>query len=452
MTSLLYAAVADDDTGAADLAGMFADQGIRIVLLLDLPSADDLLKWTQTVSGIVFATGTRALPPNQAYEKTAAAVRAAGALSPRMLQIKYCSTFDSTENGNIGPSLDAAMDVLNEAFTIALPALPVNGRTTYCGYHFVNGRLLSDSPMRNHPLTPMTDPDLVRWLGKQLLGKQATRRVGLTPYSVVNRGADSIRKHWRALRDEGTAIAIVDCLDDGQCAGICDAACDLKLITGGSAFGIHLPAEWRRRGWISKDTSDALRDLAIADGRGVLIAAGSCSAATARQNDWAAAHGATVFEVDPIRMMERGADLEIEGAVRELRRGARVLLKTQSSLVAVENVTAWGRNWGLDGGALGLKIAEEFSRAVRTIVDMQRPSVLIVAGGETATAVCRALAVRAIAVGRNIQPGVPLCVPLHGLQVPLVLKSGNFGSDDFYDAAAAAGERLRDGIRNGHNL
>ena len=177
MNRLLYAAVADDDTGASDLAGMFADQDVRVVLVLDVPSAAELEQWTKSATGLVFATATRALPPEQAYKRTMAAVTAASALCPRTVQIKYCSTFDSTERGNIGPSIDAAMDALGERFTIALPALPVNGRTTYSGYHFVKGQLLSglaDAQPSSHADDESQSGEPARDADQ--------RRVGLIPY------------------------------------------------------------------------------------------------------------------------------------------------------------------------------------------------------------------------------------------------------------------------------
>lgn len=436
MSRVLYAAVADDDTGASDLAGMFADQGVRVVLVLDLPPAAELARWTEAATGVVFATATRAIPPEESYQKTAAAVRAAVALAPRAVQIKYCSTFDSTDRGNIGPSLDAAMDVLGEEFTIAVPALPVNGRTTYCGYHFVKGQLISDSPMRDHPLTPMTNPNLVN-----LLGRQTKRRVGLTPCSVVDAGSDAVLRHWTELRSSGVAVSIVDCLSDRHAADICEAACDLKLISGGSAFGTHLPAAWRRRGWIVDDGGDPFGGAEIAHGSGGLIVAGSCSVATSRQNASIQERGADVVEIDPVRMLQSGAEDEAEQAINALGRGRDVLVKTRSEPHAVSATHQWGQAEGWDAAALGLKIAASLADITRSIVEAATPEALVIAGGETSGAICRALGIRALAVGKNIQPGVPLCVPLSGPRIPVVLKSGNFGTDDFYSVALEAARR-----------
>src|SRR5919206_5017811 len=200
---LLFAAVADDDTGASDLAGMLACEGLRTLLVIDLPAQSRLVGWSEGYHAVVMAEGTRNLKPGEARSRTCAALRLLRPREPRVFQIKYCSTFDSTPEGNIGPSVDAALEELNEDFTVALPALPVNGRTTYQGYHFVHERLLSDSPMREHPLTPMTEANLVKHLSSQ-----TTRRVGLAPYDSVEAGADELRRRFERLRDDGVSVAV----------------------------------------------------------------------------------------------------------------------------------------------------------------------------------------------------------------------------------------------------
>jgi 3-dehydrotetronate 4-kinase len=433
MSSLLFAAVADDDTGASDLAGMLADQGVRPLLVLD-PAflAGDHPQLTQA-QAIVLATATRALPRQRAFDVTLEAVRCAASLHPRIIQIKYCSTFDSTGEGNIGPSLDAALEVLAEDFTIAVPALPVNGRTTYCGYHFVKGQLLSDSPMRHHPLTPMTNPNLV-----DHLQRQTSRTVGLTPHGVVASGAGAIARQWAELRAGSTSIAVVDCIDEAQAAAIAEAACELKLVSGSSLFGTHLPAAWRRRGWLAPPAGALWEGLDRTPGRGRLVVAGSCSVATAAQNVWLASHGALVIELDARDLLESGPGSAAGQAVRELADRGTVLLKTRSSRDEIAAAQAWGASQGWSPAELGLRISAALASVVRDIVAEQVPEVLVCAGGETTGAICRAVAIRAFAVGRNIQPGVPVCFPLEGPRIPMALKSGNFGSEDFYGAAFAA--------------
>src|SRR5215210_2019419 len=202
-TDLVFGAIADDDTGASDLAGMLAEQGVRTLLVLDLPDVDQFITWSERYEAVVMAERTRNIATNAAAKRTQQALQLLAKRRPRVVQIKYCSTFDSSPEGNIGPTIDAAMEELNEPFTVALPALPVNGRTTYQGYHFVHEQLLSDSPMRNHPLTPMTNPDLV-----DLLGRQTRHRVSLAPYQEVEGGRDRLKQYFNELREQGVEIAL----------------------------------------------------------------------------------------------------------------------------------------------------------------------------------------------------------------------------------------------------
>ena len=436
MTQVLFAGIADDDTGASDLAGMLADQGVRTVLLLDASSPDDLLCCAPQPEAVILATATRALPPEVAKQKTAAAVSLAAEWGPRTIEIKYCSTFDSTEAGNIGPSLDAAMETLGEPFTVALPALPVNGRTTYRGHHFVKGELLSESPMRSHPLTPMTDSNLVRWLSRQ-----THRRVGLTLYDVVDRGADAIRQSWREQQANGISISILDCLSEEHAAELCEAAADYRLVSGSSTFGRHLPAAWNRRGWFTPAAGALWPDRLRAPGRGRLVVAGSCSVATAAQNAWLSRQGANVFEVEA-PALACGDAAQLAGPIGKALAGNQtVLLKTRSSSADLIAAQKWGAERGWSPAELGLKIAAGLAEVAARAIETVPPDVLVSAGGETSSALCRRLRIRGLAVEKNIQPGVPLCLPLGGRCIPIVLKSGNFGSEDFYgrafDAAAA---------------
>lgn len=436
---LLFAAVADDDTGASDLAGMLAEQGVRTLLVLDLPSPAQFAEWTRGYESVVMAEGTRNLAPALAYERTRAAIRLLQARRPRLFQLKYCSTFDSTAEGNIGASIDAALDELGEDFTVALPALPVNGRTTYQGYHFVHQQLLSDSSMREHPLTPMTNPNLV-----ELLGQQTKRRVGLAPYQVVRSGAGVLKKHLEELRAGGVHVALVDCLDDEHLDNICRAVADLRLITGSSAFGMKLPAIWRERGLLDRQTVPLPSPASRVDGEGCLLVAGSCSAATLRQNAWAAEQGILVRHIAPPTLLNRELDRAeivaeiVAEARRELGAGRDYLLTTSGAAAEVREMQEWGAARGLSVPALGEALAYALAELVLEVLEGQMVGGLILAGGETSGAVCRRLELGAMQVGRNIEPGVPLCYSLGRFRLPLVLKSGNFGSQDFYEKAARA--------------
>ena len=439
---LVFAAVADDDTGASDLAGMLAGQGVRTLLVLDLPAPAQFAEWTRGYEAVVMAEGTRNLSPALAYERTRAAIRLLQARRPRLFQLKYCSTFDSTPEGNIGASIDAALDELAEDFTVALPALPVNGRTTYQGYHFVHQQLLSDSSMRGHPLTPMTNPNLV-----ELLAQQTRRRVGLAPYQVVRAGAAELESHLRELRAGGVHIALVDCLDDEHLENICRAVADLRLVTGSSAFGMKLPAIWRERGLLGGQatpappaSNTASANTTTAAAAGCLLVAGSCSAATLRQNAWAAEQGILVRRIDPPRLLKRELDRAeiIAEARRELGAGRHYLMTTSGAGEEVRGVQAWAAARGLSVPALGDALAAALAELVLEVIEGHAVGGLIVAGGETSGAVCRRLELGAMRVGRNIEPGVPLCYSLGRFRLPLTLKSGNFGSPDFYGKAAHA--------------
>lgn len=413
MSAPVFCAAADDDTGATDLAGMLTGEGLRTVLVLDgRPEA-----WGEGYDAVITGTGSRALPPADAYARTQEAVQRLRALSPRVIEVKYCSTFDSTAEGNIGPSIDAAMDELGETFTVALPALPVNGRTTFMGYHFVYGQLLSESPMRDHPLTPMRNSNLVSHLQSQ-----TRRRVVSLRHPVTREAVD-------ACRGEGAGIAVLDCVSDADLEGVCEAISHLALISGSSAPAMKLPRIWRREGWWTPREQSSRREGGSSGG--FLIVAGSCSQATRRQNEWFERQGGFTAVIDPVEFLEGCA-------APVLPEGRDCLLRTASSKADIERVAAYAEGKGLDPASAGLAIAIALARTVRQIVERRPPAGLIVAGGETATAICRALEFGALEVGRNIEPGVPVCYPLGQFRFPVALKSGNFGSEDFYRRAMKA--------------
>lgn len=443
MERLLFAAVADDDTGASDLAGMLAGHSVRTLLVIDLPAPEQFLEWSEGYAAVVMAEATRNAAPSAAYERTRAAVRLLRAREPRLFQIKYCSTFDSTPEGNIGPSLDAALDELGEEFTVAVPALPVNGRTTYQGYHFVHRQLLSDSPMRRHPLTPMTNPDLV-----DLLGRQTRRRVGLASYADVEAGPERLRERFAELRREGVAVAVVDCLSERHLEVICRAAEGLRLLSGSSAFGMKLPDLWRERGLIPEARGSSPAFVKTSGAAGCLLVAGSCSEATRLQNEWLSGQGVFISRLEPRELL--GEELDRAALVKRLRRelagGRHSLLTTSGDPREVGEAQAWAAERGLTAGELGEAVSDALAGLVREVLGAQPAGGLIVAGGETSGALCRGLRLGALRVGRNIEPGVPLCLSLGEFRLPVVLKSGNFGARDFYGkalrAVARAGEFL----------
>ena len=378
--SLVFSAVADDDTGATDLAGMLAERGMRSILLLDVPAPEEFEHRTKDADAVVIGTASRSIDPGEAYRRTRAAVALLKSSSPELIAIKYCSTFDSTPTGNIGPSIDAAMDETGAKFTIALPALPVNGRTTYMGYHFVGRELLSDSSMRHHPLNPMTDSNLVRHLQSQ-----TKRRVGLLPFPHLQGGTARVRGHLKALEAEGVEIAVLDCTSDRDLEILSESISDLPLVTGSSALGIHLPRSWNERSANPLPTSsDDTR-------RGFLVAAGSYSEATRRQNEWLAENGGTVFSLDALELATCD-DVALPAELCKLLRADKTcLLKVTRNR---EEVHQFFRNGGRTDVEAGERIAAGLARTVQMAVSIAPVKGLVLAGGETASTIARVLGFR----------------------------------------------------------
>jgi uncharacterized protein YgbK (DUF1537 family) len=282
----------------------------------------------------------------------------------------------------------------------------------------------------------MTDPNLVR-----LLSRQTARRVGLAPFEAVEAGADALRRCFERLRGEGVGVAVVDCLSDAHVETICRAAADLRLVTGSSAFGQGAPRVWRERGWVEELPAAPLPARAAgAEGLGALVVAGSCSTATRAQNRLLISRGAPAFRVEPRELL--GEDFAraslVEGVRAQLAAGRHCLLYTTDEPSGVALVQEWAARAGLDVPALGRAVAEALAGLVSEILEGQEVCGLVFAGGETSGALCRRLALGALRVGRNIEPGVPLCHSLGAHALPVVLKSGNFGGEDFYLKALEA--------------
>ena len=350
------------------------------------------------------------------------AVRLLRTLAAPIIQVKYCSTFDSTPEGNIGQSIDAALDEMNIPFTVALPALPVNGRTTYMGYHFVDRQLLSDSSMQNHPLNPMTNANLVTHLQTQ-----TKRKVGLLAHPAVRLGLSNIQSSLEQLKADGVAIAILDCISEGDLKSLCDAIDGLPLITGSSAPAMYLPRTWTQR----KPQLPAR----CPEGAGFLVVAGSMSEATTMQNRWMEREGARVFTIDALELAA-GRTPSFAASIRDaLLSRCTCLIETSREAARVKQYFA---NQAISGIEAGQRIALGLSMFVRDLLKQVTPEGIVIAGGETSSTLCRTLKLGALRVGPSIVPGVPACVSLNHPRLPLVLKSGNFGGEDFYARAIDA--------------
>jgi uncharacterized protein YgbK (DUF1537 family) len=414
--SALLGCIADDFTGGTDLAGMLVKAGMRTVQMIGVPAAplpDD-------VDAVVVALKSRTTPVDEAVAESLAALDWLKAAGCRQFYFKYCSTFDSTPRGNIGPVAEALMAVLGTDFTIACPAFPANGRSIYKGHLFVGDVLLSDSGMRHHPLTPMTDANLLR-----VLQQQVTRPVGLVDYATVARGPDAITMRFDALRREGKGFAIVDALSDPDLEAIGAACADLPLITGGSGIALGLPANFRRRGLLSGDLA---ADTLPATGGLRAVVSGSCSVATQGQVAVMRAHHLS-FNVDPLKLAQ-GDDVAAAALDWAATRvgDEPVLIYATAAPEAVREIQA---QLGVDEA--GSLVENALARIAAGLVRLGVGQ-LIVAGGETSGAVVKALGVTGLRIGPEIDPGVPWTVALReGAQpLALALKSGNFGSGDFF--------------------
>jgi len=418
---MLLGCIADDFTGATDLASMLVRNGMRTVQLIGVPGADDV---PPEADAAVVALKSRTAPMRQAVEESLAALAWLHKAGCKQFFFKYCSTFDSTDKGNIGPVADALLKALGSGFALACPAFPANARSVYQGYLFVGNVLLNESGMEKHPLTPMTDANLVRVLSRQTDGT-----VGLVNFATVEQGAQAIRKAMTGLAESGRRYAIVDAVSDPHLMAIGEAAAGHALITGGSGVAMGLPENFRRAGLLEVRGDSA--DLPPASGAAAVLA-GSCSRATLFQIATARDRVPTL-ELDPLTTPDAGA---LAAQAREWMAGK--LGDTPIVIAASappDKVAALQARLGRDAAghlveAALAEIAEElFARGVRR---------LVVAGGETSGAVVSRLGVRSLRIGAEIDPGVPWTyaeggtAPLH-----LALKSGNFGAPDFFLKAFA---------------
>ncbi len=412
---MLLGCIADDFTGATDLASTLVRHGMRTVQLIGVPGAGDP---APEADAVVVALKSRTIPPADAVRQSLDALRWLRGAGCRQFLFKYCSTFDSTDAGNIGPVADALVDALGCGFAIACPAFPANGRSVFQGHLFVGGAPLNESGMQDHPLTPMQDANLVR-----VLSRQTTGTVGLVPFATVDAGAGPIRAALSALKEQGRRYAIVDALTDRHLLSIGEAAAAQALITGGSGVAMGLPENFRRAGLLG--TADPGGLPAVAGHAAVL--AGSCSRATLFQIG-AARDRAPTLELDPLAMPDAAALAEHAlGWAEGKLSGAPVVIAASAP---PDKVAALQARLGREqAGALVeqamARIAEGLvSRGVRR---------LVVAGGETSGAVVEALGIRRLRIGAEIDLGVPWTFA-EGARDPmlLALKSGNFGGRDFF--------------------
>jgi len=460
---MILGCIADDFTGATDLANNLVRAGMRVVQTIGVPDMTAAASGLGDVNAVVVALKSRTAPVEEAVAQSLAACRWLREGGAQQLYFKVCSTFDSTPRGNIGPVAEALMAHLARGtpsgaapafhrpasdagpaagpdsssqmvsstgpiadFAIVTPAFPENGRTVFKGHLFVGDVLLSDSPMRNHPLTPMTDANLVRVMQAQL----AHSRCGLIEHRTVAQGAPAVRERIAALRAQGVAFAVADAVGDADLHVLAQASSDLALVVAGSGLAIGMPA---LHGLMPRPEAAA---LPTASGACAVIS-GSCSAATNAQVahfiDRSPAGADRAFAVDPLRLAagEDVAGQALAWAIPRLGEGPVLVYAT----AAPEAVKAVQAQLGVEhAGAL----VEQALASVAQGLLAAGVGRLLVAGGETSGACVQALGVHTLRIGPQIDPGVPWChatPPGRPAGLHLALKSGNFGGVDFFTRA-----------------
>lgn len=405
---MILGCIADDFTGAGDIANTLARAGMRTSLITDLAALDG----NPADAGVV-ALKSRSIPVADAVSQSLAALAALRSAGCRQIVFKYCSTFDSTPAGNIGPVAEALAEALGAGPVVVCPAFPANSRTVYQGVLFVGDKPLAETGMRDHPITPMTDSDIRRWLKRQCRGD-----VSHVPHDTVRRGSDAIRAALSAAR----ALVVVDAISEDDLRAIGCAVRDEPLVTGGSGVALGLPANFRAQGLIG----NAGAHLVSADGPAIVLS-GSCSIATnAQVEDYRAIAPSAGVTVD--RLIAGATVLEeLDAFARENMERAPLIYST----VPPERITgSHPTDKDSAAGAIERLMGELARRAVARGVRR-----VVVAGGETSGAVTEALRPGALTVGQELAPGIPA---LGAGNLAIVLKSGNFGDRQFFSTAVAA--------------
>lgn len=407
--------IADDFTGAADLCNTLVREGMRTVQTIGpAPDVD-----VPEVDAVVVALKSRTAPVAEAVRDARQALSWLRSLGVEQFFFKYCSTFDSTPEGNIGPVADALLDDVGLEFTVVCPAIPSNGRTLYQGHLFVNGVLLSESSMAHHPLTPMTDANIVRFFRRQ-----TTRSVALVPYRIVREGTDAIARKIEELRQVGVSYAVVDALEEAHLRAIGVACASLPLVTGGSGLAVGLPANFRALGLLPPQADFVADDLP--EGPAIVLA-GSCSGATRDQVR-------RMAEFYPAVKVTAGDEPAVaDAAVSRLDEGPILIYST----AAPDEVSKVQQRFG--AASAGPLLEALFGEIARRAVAAGARRIII-AGGETSAAVVSALGVRALTVGDEIAPGVPWMISIGDFTLAIALKSGNFGGPNFFLEALGLAE------------
>ncbi|MGL6244253.1 3-oxo-tetronate kinase [Pseudomonas sp.] len=416
---MLLGVIADDFTGASDIAvtlakGLQGQGGLKTAQFLGVPDQPA----PKDIEAGVVALKSRSIPAAQAIEQSLAACRWLKEQGCQQILFKYCSTFDSTPAGNIGPVAEALAVELGAEAVVVCPSFPSMGRTVYQGHLFVNGKLLSESGMQNHPVTPMTDPDI-----RRVLQAQSQAPTGFIAWQVVRQGSDALEAAFDASRKKGERLTVVDAIEDEDLVVIGKACRSTPLLTGGSGIARGLPRNFIDQGLAA---GVELGDVQVKGGEAILV--GSCSGATLGQ---IVQHG-----LDHPMLMITVKDV-LEGSINPIHLVSFVLEHLgQSPLVyssgEPEEVKVIQQKYGQE--IVSAALDELFGETARLLVQygVRR---IVVGGGETSGAVVSALKLGALTIGAEIDIGVPALLSSGSDPVALALKSGNFGSKDFFAKA-----------------
>jgi len=425
---MILGALADDLTGGLELAAMLAAEGVAT----RLATSAEAIGAVAPDAAVVIAQKTRIAPPAEARARVAAGARALRAAGARRLFFKYCATFDSTPAGNIGPCIDELLDLVGSDFTACCPTFPEYRRTVYQGHLFVGDRLMSESPKRFDPVTPMTDADLVR-----VLAPQTVRRVGLIGLETVRSGPDAVQRHRDELRAAGIGCAIADAVMHEDLRHLARATVDWPLMTGGSSVAAHYPAIWRELGWIGRAAAD--QGLPAVAGPGVVLA-GSCADQTRAQlREFAASHPLLDLDVEAALQGRDVVGPAIAWAGERLARGP-VAVATSATTDAVERLQS---HWGV---ARVAACCEDLLGRIAAGLRAAGVRRFVIAGGETSGAVLQHLRVARVVVGPFAGPSLPLALDDSEESddrppVILCLKSGKLAGIDAFEVALAAMQR-----------
>ena len=416
--------IGDDFTGSSDIANNLKKSGMQVSMYAGVPNLlPEEAKKEQTDAAVI-ALKTRTAPIEDTIRESLEALSWLKDCGCEQFIFKYCSTFDSTKEGNIGPVTDAIMEKLNTDFTIACPSFPDAGRTVYLGHMFVNGKPLNESGMENHPLTPMTDHNLVRWLGHQ-----TKNNVGLVDSQTISEGENSVKKKIENLKKSGCKYAIIDTIKNDDFDIICNAVKNLPLLTGGSGIALGLPKIYKDRGLLSASSFQIPENNSNA-----IILSGSCSITTINQINIYKENNPS-FYISPDEVINN-EDL-IENVLSWIKDN-----ETQSPLVYsssdIKAVLEKQKQYGQE--LLANKIEKFFELLSKSLVK-DNFGTFISAGGETSGAVIKGLGIQELKIGKEISHGIPaLWSPESSGNKPVfvTLKSGNFGQDDFFTRALKA--------------